>query len=355
MQDIMQKSLAIKDNLDNILNQNDTVFIVPHNRPDMDAIGSAIGMGLICKKNKKKCYIVIDDNLEKIEVASKKVIEEVKDEFDIIKASDVNELITDKSLLIAVDVNKDYLISVKSYLEQFHDIFVLDHHKTDEHTIKTPYLFTYDDLSSTCEEVSRQVILHKVKITPEHANYLLAGIILDTNKLTKNVSPFTLLVASELLNKGADATVANNMFLEDFEHDRIIQRLVDNTSFPSYVYAIAADSDDSGRIYEVEDIAKASDYLLKYQVNATFAMAHIDEDTVSISARSKGIIDVSKIMALFGGGGNEHSAAARIKGKSIEDIKKKLNEILIPTSYLDIVIGQENTNNDEMKLTLKNN
>ena len=349
----MPYSHVIKENLDILLNQNDTIFIVPHIRPDMDAIGSAIGMGLICKKNKKKCYIVIDDNSEKVEVASRKVIEEIKDEFDIIKASDVNDLITNKSLLIAVDVNKDYLISVKPYLEQFQNIIVLDHHKTDEHTIKTPYLYTYDDLSSTCEEVSRQIMLHKVKITPEHANYLLAGIILDTNKLTKNVSQFTLLAASELLNKGADATVANNMFLEDFEHDRIIQRLVDNTSFPSYVYAIAADTDDSGRIYEVEDIAKASDYLLKYQVNATFAMAYIDEETVSISARSKGIIDVSKIMRLFGGGGNEHSAAAKVKGMSIEEIKTILNEILIPTSYLDNVDINEFNNSKETNLVLK--
>ena len=333
----MQDSHVIKENLDKLFSQNDTVFIVPHIRPDMDAIGSSIGMGLICKKNKKKCYIVIDDNVEKIEVATRKVIEEVKEEFNIIKAIDVNDLMTDNSLLIAVDVNKDYLVSVKPYLDQFHDIFIIDHHKVDEHTIKTPYLYTDDKLSSVCEEVSRQIMLNGVRMTPAHANYLLAGIILDTNKLSKNVSQDTYMVASKLLNKGADATVANNMFLEDFEHDRAIQRLVDNTSFPSYVYAIASDNDDSGKTYEVEDIAKASDYLLKYQVNATFAKAHIDEDTVSISARSKGIIDVSKIMRLFGGGGNEHSAAAKVKGLSIEEIKNKLNEILIPTSYLDSV------------------
>ena len=28
------------------------------------------------------------------------------------------------------------------------------------------------------------------------------------------------------------------MFLEDFEHDRMIQKLVDNTCFPLFVYAI---------------------------------------------------------------------------------------------------------------------
>lgn len=342
----MQDSRTIKECLDKLLSESDRVFIVPHNRPDMDALGSAIGMSLICKKNKKRSFIVIDDNVEKIESATRKVIEEINSEFDIIKASDISSLLTDNSLMIAVDVNKDYLVSVKKYLSDFKNIFIIDHHKTDEHTIKTAYLFVDEKLSSASEEVSRLLFMNNVKITKDQANYLLAGIILDTNKLSKNVSTDTFLVATKLTSKGADATIANNMFLEDFEHDRAIQRLVDNTIFPSYVFAIASDKEDSGKIYDVEDIAKASDYLLKYQVNATFAIGYIDEETISISARSKGIIDVSKVMKLFGGGGNEHSAAARIKGMTIEEVKNKLNELLMPTSYLDY-LDIESINNEK--------
>lgn len=337
----MHDSRVAKECLDKLLNENDTVFIVPHNRPDMDAIGSSIGISLICKKNKKKSYIVVDDNIEKIEAATRKVIEEVKNDFDIIRASDIEELITDKSLMICVDVNKDYLISTNKYIGMFNDIMILDHHKMDEHTIKTQYSFIDESLSSTCEEVSRLVFLNNVKINQDYANYLLAGIILDTNKLSKNVSSDTFLVATKLTSKGADATIANNMFLEDFEHDRAIQRIVDNTVFPTYVFAIASDVDGSGRIYDLEDIAKASDYLLKYQVNASFAIAYIDEETISISARSKGIIDVSKIMKLFGGGGNEHSGAARIKGMTIEEVKKALCDLLVPTNYLDEEVTKE--------------
>ena len=62
--------------------------------------------------------------------------------------------------------------------------------------------------------------------------------------------------------------------------------------------------------------------MLKYKIFASFAIGYIDEDTISISARSKGGIDVSTVMKYFGGGGNEYSAAARVKGMSIEDIAK---------------------------------
>lgn len=348
----MQDSRNIKECLDKLLNENDRVFIVPHNRPDMDAIGSAVGMSLICKKNKKRSFIVIDDDIEKLESATKMVIGEISNEFNIIKAIDIPNFITDKSLMVAVDVNKDYLVSTKKYFDDFNSIFVLDHHKTDEHTIKTPYLFVDDKLSSVSEEVSRLLFLYGVKITKDYANYLLAGIILDTNKLSKNVTTETFSVATKLTSRGADATIANNMFLEDFEHDRAIQRLVDNTIFPSYIFAVASDKEDSGKIYDVEDIAKAADYLLKYQVNATFAMGFIDENTISISARSKGIIDVSKIMKFFGGGGNEHSAAARITGKNIKEVKEKLCNLLVPVNYLDHIDMETIKNDNEMKLKL---
>ena len=118
----MSDSRTIKESLDRLLSENDTVFIVPHNRPDMDAIGSAIGMALICKKNKKKYFIVIDDDVEKLEVATKKVIKDISNEFIIIKASEINELLTNKSLMIAVDVNKDYLISTRPYLDLFNEM-----------------------------------------------------------------------------------------------------------------------------------------------------------------------------------------------------------------------------------------
>lgn len=353
----MEDSKSIKCVFDKLMEDNDTVFIVPHNRPDFDALGAAIGISLICKKNKKKNYIVIDDSLESIELETRRVLEEMRAEFDVIRSSDIPLLITPKSLMVAVDVNKKYMICTENYLPLFKNILVIDHHKTDEKTIETPYLFVDEKLSSTCEEISRLIFLYGVKLTPDHANYLLAGIILDTNKLSKNTSQRTYAIASKLTDRGADPTVANNMFLEDFEHDRAIQRLVDNTDFPNYVFAIASDIQDSGKIYEVEDIAKASDYLLKYKVNATFAMAYIDEEgTVSISARSKGLIDVSKIMRLFGGGGNEHSAAARVKGKTLDEIKLMLSSVLVPGAFVDnysLNIGQEVEEGNVLKLVLK--
>lgn len=346
----MECNRDIKDTFDKLLTENDTVFIVPHNRPDFDAIGASIGIALICEKLRKKYYIVINDSFEKMEPETRKVLEDIDGKFDIISADEVPDLLTDKSLMVAVDVNKSYLVSTQPYLDKFNSIMIIDHHKTDDKTIKTEHMFINEKMSSTCEEVASLIFLYGVKLTKDYANYLLAGIILDTNKLSKNVGERTYMIAAKLTKKGANPDMANNLFLEDFQHDRAIQRIVDNTDFSTYTFAIASDRDDSGRIYEIEDIAKAADYLLKYKVNATFAIAHIDEETISISARSKGIIDVASIMKAFGGGGNERSAAARIKGSSIHEIKECLLKILTPgTTFV------EETHSDDAsqsKLTL---
>ncbi len=331
----MDNSVRIKASLDRLLDENDNVFVVPHIRPDFDAVGSALGIALICKKNNKNCFIVIDDDYDKLEPETRKVLESIKGNFNFIRSNDLPVYLTPRSLMIAVDANKDYLLCTKKYLNEFKNIVVIDHHKTDEHTIKTPYLYVDESISSVCEEVSRLLFLYGVKLSPDYANYLLAGIILDTNKLSKNTSARTFEIASKLTASGADPTIANNMFLEDFEHDRAIQRLVDNTDFQNYIFAIASDSEDSGRIYEPEDIAKAADYLLKYNINCSFAMAYIDDITISVSARSKGLIDVSKIMRLFGGGGNEYSAAAKIRGKSLQEVKSLLISSLMPGAYIE--------------------
>ena len=344
----MANSKEIKCNLDELLKRNDAVFIVAHNRPDCDALGAALGMALICQKKKVKCYIVIDDNIEKLSTEIYQIIEDVKNNFNVIKSSDLDSLLTSNSLMLAVDVNKTYMVATKNYLDKFQDIMIIDHHNTDEDTIKANYPFINPKLSSACEEVSKLLFLYNIKIPNDIANYLLAGIVLDSNRFSRNTGEDTFDVAAKLVNKGADPSIANNMFLEDFEHDRAVQRLVDNTAFPTYIFAIASDRFNSGHIYNVEDIAKAADYLLKYRVNATFAMAYVDEDTVYISARSKGIIDVSSIMKLFGGGGNDHSGAAKIKGATIEQIREKLENILIPGNiYSDKLIRSEEISSED--------
>ena len=342
----MLSNQIIKDNLDIFLNNCDNVFILPHNRPDMDALASSLAMNLICEKEGIKSYIVIDEETGIIESATKSVISDVYKEVNIIKKSEISKYKTDNTSLIVLDTNKKNMICLSKELNDYKDIFVIDHHKTDDNTIKTNYLFVDYTMSSTSEIMCSLLSCYKVTPNPRYANYLLSGIILDTNRFSKNVSSNTYQTASTLLSYGADVKEANDIFLEDFEKDRKVQELINNTIFFNG-FAIAS---DENIIYDPEELAKAADYLLKYRIIACFAISKISNDFVGVSARSKGLIDVCKIVNLLGdggseisAGGSEVSAAVKIKNTSVFEVVDRLKEIL----------NQNNNLDNEPKLTLK--
>lgn len=173
--------------------------------------------------------------------------------------------------------------------------------------------------------------MFKVKCSIDIANYLLAGIYLDTNKLTKNVNPDTFKIVAKLMESGASNTVIDNWFAQDFESDKRVLDLVGKTRLYKYSFAIVLAEEECE--YTREELAKVADYLLKYGVDASFAVGKIDESVVSISARSKEKVNVGEVMKELDGGGNRYSAATKITDKSIEEVGKQLVK-LIESPYI---------------------
>lgn len=333
MRDVLNE---LKDSLGRLISSSDNVFIIAHNSIDLDAIGSIIGLALISKSLGKEPYVIVDDEVITMEACTRKVFNKIKNDFNIIKGDEVLGFLTGNDLLIATDVNKTEMISIGDKVELFKNVIIIDHHKENENTIKTDHKYIDLSLSSICEVVTQLLDRFKVAFDSNYANYLLAGIMLDTNKFTKKTTDRTFEIASNLMAKGANIEVISNLFVEDYEHDRLIQKLIDNTQFFTYNVAVAKDMENS--IYSTEDLAKAADYLLKYNVTLSFAIGRVKPDTIGISARSKGPIDISKIMEDLGGGGNQHSAAAKISFQDVESVEEIVEKVL----SLDYLIEEEN-------------
>ena len=78
-------------------------------------------------------------------------------------------------------------------------------------------------------------------------------------------------------------------------------------------------------IYNTTELAKACDVLLTFNhVEAAYVIAKIDENTIGISARSLGNIDVEEVMTHFGGGGHKTDAGAQVKESDVFKIKENL-------------------------------
>ena len=90
---------------------------------------------------------------------------------------------------------------------------------------------------------------------------------------------------------------------------------------------------DENIVYTQEELAKAADYVLKYGVDASFAIGNVGDGVVQVSARSPENINVGEVMRELGVGGNQNSGAARVSDSSVEEVGKRLRKVLEPTGY----------------------
>ena len=296
--------------LDKKIVKNSKVFIVGHNELDFDAIGSAIGLYVLTKKRGAEPYIIVNDDKEKLEPGVKKIIDTCSS-MNIIDKNKFLDIVDDNSILIVTDTNKKELISVADYLDKFKDVVIIDHHFLSDESTKTKY----DSLI---------------------ANYLLAGICLDTDRFKKNTSALTHDIAEKLINHGAEMDFVNGLFLQDFEsychvasliiYDNTIRKIYTESLSPVQV-SFSLNRKMPKSIYLKEDCAKAADRMIKFiDTDASFVMCYVDPENVHISARGGKRVNVGKIMENIGGGGNYQSAGAKIKSDDIFLIEKKIME-----------------------------
>ena len=320
--------------LENQIKRSSKVFIVGHISPDFDAIGSAMGLSVFAQKLGKEAFIILDDDESKMEPGSKKIIDQSREEYKIIKKSEFLELVDEDSLLIVTDTNKKTMIPIGEHLDKFAHVVVVDHHSEDESTIDVKDRFISLESSSASEIVSRLLILSRIPFDPNVANYLLAGISLDTKRFKQNTTDKTHEVAEKLIRHGADIDFVNNLFLEEFEsYCRISNLIINGTIIKKYSESMldpiqvsfTLNRNHPDQIYMKEDYAKAADRMMKFHgIDASFALGYVEPGVIHISARSGKRVNVGKVLIEMGGGGTPQSAGGRVEAEDIFSVEQRL-------------------------------
>lgn len=309
------------------------LFIVGHNSPDFDAIGSSIGLFALAESLGKKAFIIVDDEDSKIEPGVKKIIDENRGRFRICKKDKFLKMADSKSLVILTDVNKKNMISIGDYIDRVGHTIVIDHHSEDAASVDTEDKFIELDVSSASEVVARILLEANINIDKSVANYLLAGISLDTKRFKQSTTSITHYVAEKLIDKGADIDCVNNLFLEEFESFcRISNLIINGTIIRKYSESLAPiqvsftlNRNNPEEVYIKEDFAKAADRMMKFNgVDASFALGFVEPGIIHISARGTKKVNVGKIMTEMKGGGNQQSAGGRIEGDDIFKVEEEL-------------------------------
>lgn len=306
------------------LKKSSNVFIMGHKDIDLDAFGAAIGMYCYASYHKKEAYVILDD--KKVETGVKKALEAYEEKINIIKSKEIDNLIDNRSLLFIVDVNKEQLLQNPNCLSKFNNIIVIDHHDTAKDSInyENALLFIDNSSSSTCEIITKMLKNDNYLINSEIATTILAGIVLDTNNFVIKTDADTYYAAYYLGKCGADSRKVQYLLKQDIKEYIEMQKVITEVKV---IKKIAISKGLQTRKYRREDLAKIADTILLFNnIEASFVVGKIDKG-IGISARSMGNINVGKIMEEFGGGGDNHEAAARILDRSLNEMVSEITKI----------------------------
>ncbi len=323
------KSRLIGHAFREIISQSDDILIMGHHYPDMDAMGAAVGVFDICKSYGKKAHIVLDEVNEAVEIFVKRIKEDKYFEDIFIGHERAIDMCKRKTLVVVVDTHRPSYTECQKLLSLSNRVVVIDHHRRGVEYINDSILLFHEIyVSSTCEMVTEliQYTDFDINIHKLTAEGLLGGIYLDTKNFEFKTGVRTFEAASYLRNLGAE-TLSVKKFFNSYAEDFLVKaEIIQRTEIVKERICISYARAEIDNINIV--IAKAADELLNIKnIEASFVLG-MKGDTVFISARSLGDINVHILMEKIGGGGHIDIAGAQLKDVSLSQAYNMVKDII---------------------------
>ena len=321
------KAHALKE----MLITKDRVIIMGHKKPDIDCLGSALGIYRLACMMDKKAHIVINEVTSSIRPAMNNFIgSNVYPEDMFFNSEQALEAVDGNTVVVVVDVNRPHLTECEELLAHTRNIVVIDHHRQSGEVIDHATLSYIEPYaSSACEMVAEilQYSMDKPKLRPAEADAMYAGILVDTDNFVTKTGVRTFEAASFLRKSGADMTRVRKAYRTDIDSYKQLAKGVEDAELFLDNFAISDVPTEGVDSPTVLAAKVANDLLDIDNVRASFVLSKID-NVVYISARSIDDVNVQVIMEQFGGGGHGTVAGAQIENASIEDVKQQIRDLV---------------------------
>lgn len=309
-----------------LIDQADNVLVMGHKNPDMDSIGSAIGIISGITNRGKDGYIILNEENPSITNICDKMRVDQPELLDLlITTEEAKDIVSSNSLMIMVDNHKPSFTEAPELLDLVTKIVVIDHHRRGAEFVKEPVLTYLEPYASSTSELVTEILSYmsdSIDLTKFEAEALLSGITVDTNKFSYQTGVRTFEAASILKRAGADTTSVRQLFRDDHDTFMYKAKVIGSSKVVFNNIAI-------GRLEEnIENglliAAQSSNELLDIKgVEASFVLTY-SNDRIHISGRSLGRVSVQIIMERLGGGGHLSSAGTQIMGVSMDEAEKML-------------------------------
>lgn len=327
------RSRMISQALQELMKQSDQIFVMGHKYPDMDAIGSCLGIRRIAEMNQKEAWIVV--NPEEFSNDISRLMDEVKKDKNISKyiitPKEAAEKITATSLLVMVDTHRPSISIAPELLSLTNQVVVIDHHRRGEEFPENPVLVYIEPYASSAAELITELFEYQSNesdpINKIEATAMLAGIVVDTRNFSLRTGSRTFDAASYLRSCGADSVMIQRLLKENVDTYLLRSHLIQSIEFVQSNMAVAVGEEDV--TYDTVVAAQAADTMLSMaDVDASFVITKRADGRIGISARSLGEINVQIIMEALGGGGHLSNAATQLSDVTVAEAKEQLKQVI---------------------------
>ena len=319
------KARVVAHALENLIKDASKVMIMGHTNPDIDSMGSSMGIYRLAKSLGKKAYIIDSSETNTLQSFKTDLAKEAEYEDILITKEVAEENINKDTLVVVVDTHKTTYVEAPELLKRTDKIVIIDHHRRSADYIENATLTFQEVYASSAAELVTELLQYaeiRVDLKTIEAESLYAGIMMDTKNFTFKTGVRTFEAAAYLRRCGVNIIRVKKWFQSNLDTFNKIAGIVKKAEIVNDTIAIAT--------YEKKDkeasliCAKAADELLTISdITASFVMGKAG-NKICISGRSIGDINVQVILEKLGGGGHITLAGAQVEGMTIEETKQEL-------------------------------
>lgn len=319
------KARIVAHAMENLIKDASKVMIMGHTNPDIDSMGSSMGIYRLARTLNKNAYIINGDNTTTLQNFKKSLAKEIEYEDILINKEVAEENIDEDTLLVIVDTHKSTYVEAPELLKKTDKIVIIDHHRRSADFIEKATLTFQEVYASSAAELVTELLQYaetKVELTTLEAESLYAGIMMDTKNFTFKTGVRTFEAAAYLRRCGVDIIRVKKWFQSDLASFNKIADIVKKAEIVNETIAIATYNKKEKEASLI--CAKAADELLTISdITASFVLGKMG-DKICISGRSIGDINVQIILEKLGGGGHITLAGAQVEGMTMEETKQEL-------------------------------
>lgn len=330
------RARVISNELISHMTRAGNVLVMAHRFPDFDALGASIGVARLAIHCGAKVNIVTNTQDMNVRRMMSLFSDDSPYKELLVDGSRGMDLVRSDTLLVIVDVNNAAVFECPELADHVEDVVIIDHHRKTAEFKKPPIISYIEPSASSASELVAEMLEQVVPtgmLKAEDANALLAGILLDTKQFTKATGTKTFSAALYLRDAGASPADVQDLFKTTLDEYMREAKFGTNVSIYRDCMAISQ-NDGEGTGSDRISAAKVADKLLTVEgVAASFALVRIG-NSIHISARSGGTVNVQLILERVGGGGHFDSAGAQVSDGNMHDavvrLKSAIDSYLMP-------------------------